>query len=799
MSITFAVPNLVLAEWVIGSPQWLIPTIVIGTLLTLLVLWTYAKSGDSRVPTAWLCVALKLVAIALLAVCLLQPMRRGQRPRPRANLLPIVVDTSGSMDLMVGRATESWRDRIETELSADSPAFASMAQSFETRVYGFDKRLASAAEVSDLRRGGTGSRLIENLDELTRRLDGRPVAGALLISDGNIPGVGVGLDQLPKFSFPIYPVLPTQTTGMNDLHITGTTVRQTNFEISPVTLAVQFAITGSFSDKVVAKLIDVADQTVIQEKQIPLNLSEKSYSVSFQFRPRDVGLRFYRVDLFRESDREAFADIDALIDTNSSETTLVNNTRLIAVDRRGGPYRVLYVAGRPNWEFKFLRRAVSEDAEVELTGLIRIANKEPKFSFRDKEVSSTNPLFQGLGKDAEETAQQYDEPVMIRIGIKESEELASGFPKIEEELFAFDALILDDIEPDFFSQDQLGMIRRFVSARGGGMLMLGGQEMFRGRTFADSVLGDLSPVYVSRKTPRDPSLYTFGLSREGMLQPWMRLRQTAVAETKRLRSMTDFTSVNEVGSLKPGAYQLATVTNTDGQTQPAVAVQRFGKGKVGVIAIADLWRWAMNPDPENADDSAQAWRQITRWLVSDVPQRTELSSRLSDSDGDAMVLRINALDESFQPLENPSVKVTVVNPEGNTLTLDAKPIAEIPGAFEVIYYGDQPGSYVATAEVRAEDGELIGAPETGWSRQIAGREFDRLGVNEPLLERIAKESGGKTIREDELSSFARRLKSEKVPVMETWVFPLWHRSWVIALALGCLCGEWGIRRLRGLA
>lgn len=799
MIAAFVTSDLVIAELVIGSPQWTIPAVVIGTLMAVLVIWNYARSGNGRLPSGWLCLILKLVAIALLAVCLLQPMRRGQRPRPRANLLPIVVDTSGSMDLVVGQSTQSWRDRIETELSPDSPAFASMAQSFEVRVYGFDKRLASASDVSNLRRGGTGSRLIENLQELTHRLGDRPVAGALLLTDGNVPVASDRREQLPKFAFPIYPVLPAQTTGMNDLRITGTTVRQTNFEISPVTLAVQFSILGSFADKVVATLIDVVDDSVVEEKQVPLNLGEKDYSVSFQFRPRDVGLHFYRVNLFREVDRDAFAEIDALVDTNSSETTLINNTRLIAVDRRGGPYRVLYVAGRPNWEFKFLRRAVSEDAEVELTGLIRMANKEPKFSFRDKEVSSTNPLFQGLGSDAEETAQQYDEPVMIRIGIKESEELASGFPKIEEELFAFDALILDDIEPEFFTQDQLDMIRRFVSSRGGGMLMLGGQEMFRGRAFSDSILGDLAPVYVSRKAPDEPSRYSLGLTREGILQPWMRLRQTAIAETKRLQSMSDFTSVNQVGSLKPGAYQLATVTDIDGQTQPAIAVQRFGKGKVGAIAIADLWRWAMNPDPQNPDDSAQAWRQITRWLVSDVQRRTELTGKLSDSDSDAMVLRINALDETFQPLENPDVKVTVVNPDGNKLTLDAKPIAEIPGVFEVNYYSDLPGSYVATAEVRSEDGQVIGVPETGWSRQIAGREFDTLGINRSLLERIAKESGGATIREDDLDSFSRRLESVKVPVMETWIFPLWHRSWVIALALACLCGEWGLRRLRGLA
>nr|WP_143547615.1 hypothetical protein [Rhodopirellula sp. SM50] len=799
MSMVFDSFPVVFAELVIGSPQWTVPAIIIGTVLTFLVLWNYSTSGGRRVRTAWLGVTLKLIAIALLAVCLLQPMQRGERPRPRANLLPIVVDTSGSMELKIGRSTESWRDRIESDMSADSPVFSSMAQLFETRIYGFDKRLSSASEVADLRRGGTGSRLVENLGELSRRLAGRPVAGVLLMTDGNVPGVAEELEELPELKFPVYPVIPSRTTGLNDLRITSTTVRQTNFEISPVTLAVQFAIDGSIPGQAIARLTDVALQSVVEEKAVSLRSDEKSFSVSFQFRPADVGLRFYRVDLFREVDRAAFDKLDQLMDTPSSETTLVNNTRLIAVDRKGGPYRVLYVAGRPNWEFKFLRRAISEDAEVELTGLIRMANKEPKFSFRDKEVSSTNPLFQGLGDDAEETAEQYDEPVMIRIGVKETEELASGFPKVEEELFEFDALILDDIEPEFFSQDQLEMVRRFVSSRGGGLLMLGGQEMFRGRAFGDSFLGDLSPVYVSRADIGLPAEYSMKLTREGMLQPWMRLRKTADAETKRLRTMPQFDSVNVVGSLKPGAYQLATVSGRDGQAQPAIAVQRFGRGKVGAITVGDLWRWSMQPDPQNPDDAAQAWRQITRWLVGDVPRRAELSVAPGPDNDDSMVLRVDARDEAFLPLENPTITVNVIRPAGDSLTLDAKPIGEIPGAYSVAYYDDQPGQYTATAEVRAEDGELVGTPTVGWTRQIAGREFDTLAVNQALLQRIAEQSGGDVIAEEDLDLLSRRLKSEKVPVMETWVFPLWHRGWVIALALGCLCGEWGLRRWRGLA
>ena len=84
----------------------------------------------------------------------------------------------------------------------------------------------------------------------------------------------------------------------------------------------------------------------------------------------------------------------------TQEATLVNNRKLVTVNRGKGPYRVLYVSGRPNWEFKFLRRAIQEDQEVQLVGLLRIAKREAKFDFRghlSEEHESTLPRLREPG------------------------------------------------------------------------------------------------------------------------------------------------------------------------------------------------------------------------------------------------------------------------------------------------------------------------------------------------------------------------------------------------------------------
>ena len=49
--------------------------------------------------------------------------------------------------------------------------------------------------------------------------------------------------------------------------------------------------------------------------------------------------------------------------------------RELRIQHAGRPYRVLYVTGRPNWEYKFLHRAVDEDDQVQLFALVRVAKE----------------------------------------------------------------------------------------------------------------------------------------------------------------------------------------------------------------------------------------------------------------------------------------------------------------------------------------------------------------------------------------------------------------------------------------
>ncbi|HEY8505008.1 MAG TPA: glutamine amidotransferase, partial [Gemmataceae bacterium] len=483
------------------------------------------------------------------------------------------------------------------------------------------------------------------------------------------------------------------------------------------------------------------------------------------------------------------------------EQTLANNSRLAVVDRGGGPYRVLYVCGRPNWEFKYLRRALDEDAEVQLVGLVRIARRQPKFDFRDMRAPETSPLFRNFDNTNPETAERRDQPVLLRLGTRDEAELRTGFPQTAEELYRYHAVILDDVEAAFFTPEQLVLLRNFVSHRGGGFLMLGGTDSFAEGRYDRTPVGDLLPVYLDR--PGDTAAdqeYHLVLTREGWLQPWVRTRKTEDEERRRLEGMAPFRVLNTAGNVKPGAGVLAQVRDGSGRSYPALVAQSYGKGRSAALLVGDLWRWGLRRASHEEDDFERSWRQTVRWLVGDVPGRVQVTVRPNpESATPAVTFAVRALDPEFLPLDNAEVTVRVEQPDGKPLTLPAEPDGREAGLYTATYVPRQPGAYRAVASVTAPDGGTVGKREAGWVSQPEADEFARMEPDRAYLESLAAETNGEVVDGNDLASFVASLSSRDAPITETWVYPLWHHYVYFLVTVLCLAGEWGLRRVNGLA
>lgn len=779
--------------------NWLWPAAGVLAATLVLLAWGYWAAPPST--ARWLGPVLKLLGVAALAACLLEPLWSGQRARPGANLFAVLADNSQSLQIHDSGDPQSRGDTLRTVVSpATSPWQADLAEDFEVRRYLVDARLQSSRDFGDLAFDGRGTALATSLKTLAERFQGRPLAGVLLVTDGNATDIAGPVPDLTGLP-PVYPVVIGRPGNTRDLSIAQVGVTTSVFEDAPVTIQAEIGTAGFSGEDVRAQLLD-RDGTVVDEQSVQTGREASTSPTRFQFKPDQPGLSFYQV---RVGTR---ADLNPGLQTNlatASEATLANNARIVAINREQGPYRILYVSGRPNWEFKFLKRAIQADQEIELVGLIRVARREPKFEFRGRAGETSNPLFRGFGEQSPESVERYDQPVLVRLDTRDELELRNGFPRTPEELFAYHAVILDDLESAFFAPDQASVLQRFVAERGGGLLMLGGMESFREGGYYRTPIGDMLPVYLdSANAPTESVPLRFELSREGWLQSWARLRDTEPEERGRLESMPPFLVANRIRDPKPGASIIATAKDPQGKDVPALAVQRFGRGRTGALLLGDFWRWGMQ-NPEARDDMEKSWRQLVRWLVSDIPKRVEIASEpIPEDPNGAIRVEVRVRDAQFQPADNATVSVEVEpivfgsNTSTNALVLRAEPALTEPGLYEATYIPRATGGFRAKTRVQNALGAEEGRAETGWTSDPVAEEFRSLVPNRPLLEEIARKSGGRVVSVEELPAFVNNLPTQTAPVMESWSQPAWHTPFLFAFALACLVAEWGLRRVKGL-
>lgn len=780
---------MMLADVIFAGRAWWPWAVGLSAAALVAAWWSYRHTLS--VSTArWIALGLKIVAILALATCLVEPLVTGTRPRPGSNLFLVVTDNSRSLQL-AGRPGQTRAAQVAARLKEGQDWSTRLEQDFEVRRYTFDSTLHPVSTFKDVPFDGEASTIAGSLTALQERFRDLPVAGILLLTDGNATDLEASpLDA--KSLPPVYPVMLGSEEELPDVSLTRVQVSQTNFDAAPVTINTEISARALGERKLVVRIIGEDGQEV--EKRTVKPEKDKLLAERFLIKPDKVGVVFYTVKVGLEGEENAGGKDQP----KSAEATLANNSRLAMVDRGGGPYRVLYVSGRPNWEFKFLRRALEEDDEVNLVGLIRIAKKEPKFTFLGRAGERTNPLFRGFGNKGDEQLQEYDQPVLMRV-TDEKGELASGFPKSAEELYRYHALVLDDIESGFFSQDQQSLIQKFVGQRGGGILMLGGDQSFAEGNWQRTPVGEMLPVYLDRATSAPAEEVRLKLTREGWLQPWVRVRTTEPEEETRLAEMPPFKALNAIDSIKPGASVLAQVESEGGQVHPALVVQQFGLGRAAALLVGDLWRWHLKRPEGAPSDLSKSWRQTVRWLVSDVPRGVDVEVRRTPGGSTAGVeLAAKIRDKLFEPQDNATVSVTVKTPDTKTVELTTESSSTTAGEYVTTFIPRSAGPYHATIVAKAEDGSEIGRRETGWSVEPETDEFRSLAANKPFLESLATESGGEMVELDGLESFVSSLPNRKIPVTESWTYPFWHQSSVFAFVMLCLAGEWALRRWKGL-
>ena len=703
---------------------------------------------------------LRTALIALVIFMLLKPVVVVSSVVPRSSYVALAIDDSLSMKLQDTPARATRLDYAKQMLlsppaSGKSSFISRLEEKFKTNLYGFSGEVVGVSDGNTLYGEGRTTDVTGALDEIAKRSSGMPLSAIVLATDGasNVSrDLSATLRDLRARDVPVYTIGVGDTARPLDAELTRMTLPRRVLVGSRANIEAFVSLSGYGATKVLMSVRE--DGRAIKTEEFNLRGND-TQAVSLEIIPSNPGFRRYTVEV---------TPLDG-------EVTIENNKQEAMVEVIEGPLRILHVEGEPRWELGKIRESLAPtEKNVTLVSLQRTG--ENKF---------------------------------YRQGIGAQQELVSGFPKTEEELFAYDGLVLGSVEAGFFTIDQLRNIEAFVSRRGGGLLALGGRLSFDGGKYKGTLIADLLPLTLEGRNVNDGEsfapIYKAQLTGAGQAHPITRLNEDRAVSQKTWNDLPPISVSEGLKTVKPGASVLLEAKRAGGSSPavPLLALQRYGRGQTLAFTASDTWRWRMRMDSKsNAHETF--WRQLLRYLVSGTPRQIEAGAEQDVYVMDDTVRVVADIrDKHYNPVNDARATARITKPSGATLDVPLK-FTSINDAnvYTGEFKADELGQHgIELIAASASIGQ-IGAKSTVLVSDL-NREFYSAAQNSDLLKRIAAETGGKYYQLGDLQSLLDDLTYRKTPYSERVTKDLWDMPINFFLIIGLLCAEWFLRKREGLA
>jgi uncharacterized membrane protein len=728
----------------------------------------------------------------IVAFLILDPTLVGQKSIPGSQFVLMLFDDSKSMTIQEPDGTTR-AQKLQHALSADNHRFErALSQTHQLAYYRFGANVHRIRSAEALQFSEARSDIAASVVGTLGRGTGTDVAAVVLFSDGiRQSPLPDPLDALPV-NIPVFTVGTGTHQDWTSLSLTDLAVSRSPFDQSPVHVNVGVSALGLANERVILEILDRERRVVSDAFEI---LSDSLFQMRrLEFVPDRPGWITYRSRI-RLAD-QPFEGISPI--ANERDPLPDDNVRDFVVDNRERTFRVLYFSGRPNWEHKFVRRALLEDEQIELASLIRISGAERKFVFRGSETSLSNPLFEGYDDEAD-SAPRYDEAVFLRIGVRQSE-LVTGYPLTPEDLFDYHAIIWSDVESEFFSSGHLELTRSFVSDRGGSLLLLGGPRSLAEGGYGGSVIEPLLPVVLpssddhlsqdwSRSFYPNPTM-------AGVLSGIWSLDPDPDKNRGIWETLPRLYGTNTVLTTRAGADVLARAQFGTADSGPLFALQRYGEGSCAVFATGETWPMTMltdNPDPSHG----RFWRQMIRSLLANVPDPVVFPNIDDAVVGEPLELSTLLRDSTFIERESLNVNAHLVGPKGETISLGVEESIEQSGRYSMPFTPTRPGTYRLEIDALDTDGTRIARDDHAFIVHPDTREHLNPRYAPNYLRKISAQTGGRFFELADLESLPDHIPWEQTSADQIDRIPLWNAPPFYVILVILLVTEWYLRRKRG--
>ncbi|PLX38312.1 MAG: hypothetical protein C0606_08865 [Hyphomicrobiales bacterium] len=295
-------------------------------------------------------VAVRALALALLVLALFNPSLEREKREPLTSVLPVIVDRSESqrLDIRAGQS-DALRDAVSAAVAGLKDVELRLVETRREGDAGFD-----------------GTALFGPLAEALADVPPNRVAGAILITDGQVDDVPPTLDRL-GFDAPLH-ALVTGRPGEADRRVVIEKAPRFGLVGSQQTIRLRFAEEGAGGTDAAA----TARVTVRQDG------NEVGSAALHRGESADVSLTIPHAGK---------NILEFEIETLDGELTTLNNRAVVAIEGIRENLRVLLVSGEPHAGERTWRNLLKSDASVDLVHFTILRPPEKQDSTPISELS----------------------------------------------------------------------------------------------------------------------------------------------------------------------------------------------------------------------------------------------------------------------------------------------------------------------------------------------------------------------------------------------------------------------------
>ena len=250
-----------------------------------------------------------------------------------------------------------------------------------------------------------------------------------------------------------------------------------------------------------------------------------------------------------------------------------------------------------------------------------------------------------------------------------------------------------------------------------------------------------------------------------------------------------------------GAQTLGTMKiNNIAFNEPVLLARSLNRSKVVAFTAYGLWRWQLATDVLDGRLPDMLFSNSVRWLTTredDKRVRIRPVKEFFDS-GEPVEFEGQVYNESYEPVDNAAVSVTIKGPNGEMdLVLAAQGAGRYAGSLDSPGEGD----YTFTAKA-ARDGAELGRDDGRFSVGELNIEFQDTRMNNILLRQIAARSGGRFFLVSHAAGLADAVAAAPGFAPQDRAIKndiqLWNLVWLLAFAVLLFAFEWYLRKQSGM-